>query len=329
LLRRTFTDVTRFAVGTPEHRGSGADPRAPAAFVLRIPGLHLARTLGCGQAFRWSWRGGVAEGVVGRSVWRLRPTAGGVRGVAAGEAVRPDRLRGYLLGWGPIGPLEAALATDPVLARALRQTRGISILAQDAWEVLATFLVSQNNNIPKIVRSVQHLCRALGEPIGQPPLAWTFPSPAAVAEAPDRMLREALLGYRAAYLREVARRVAWGDLDLDRLRTIPTEEARRALLDLPGVGEKVADCVLLFGLGHRATFPVDVWVRRAVEELYFGGRSRSVRDIRAWALDRFGQLAGLAQQHLYHYARTCGIAGSRQDDGGRGGTAGRRTSACG
>ncbi|MDR7406589.1 MAG: hypothetical protein QN199_07390, partial [Armatimonadota bacterium] len=151
----------------------------------------------------------------------------------------------------------------------------------------------------------------------------------AVAEAPDRMLREALLGYRAAYLREVARRVAWGDLDLDRLRTIPTEEARRALLDLPGVGEKVADCVLLFGLGHRATFPVDVWVRRAVEELYFGGRSRSVRDIRAWALDRFGQLAGLAQQHLYHYARTCGIAGSRQDDGGRGGTAGRRTSACG
>lgn len=249
--------------------------------------------------------------------------------MATGEDVSPHRLRRYLLGWGAVGPLEAALATDPVLARVLPRTRGISILAQDPWEVLATFLVSQNNNIPKIVRSVLHLCRALGQPIGRPARAWTFPSPAAVAEAPDRVLREALLGYRAVYLREAARRVARGDVDLDRLRALPTEEARRALLDLPGVGEKVADCVLLFGLGHRAAFPVDVWVKRVVEELYFGGRSRSVRDIRAWALDRFGQLAGLAQQHLYHYARTSRLGGFRQGERGRDPAAGRSTAACG
>ncbi|MFN3284785.1 MAG: DNA-3-methyladenine glycosylase family protein [bacterium] len=324
--------MTRSAVRTHGPQGSGGDPRCnrtSEAFVLRLPGLHLARTLGCGQAFRWTWRGGVAEGVVGRSVWRLRPTAGGVRGVADGEDVSPDRLRRYLLSWGPVGPLEAALATDPVLARVLPRTRGISILAQDPWEVLATFLVSQNNNIPKIVRSVVHLCRTLGEPIGRPALAWTFPPPAAVAAAPDCVLKEALLGYRAAYLREAARRVACGALDLGRLRALPTEDARGALLDLPGVGEKVADCVLLFGLGHRAVFPVDVWVKRAVEELYFGGRSRSVGDIRAWAVDRFGPLAGLAQQHLYHYARTSRIGGFRQGERGADPAAGRSTAACG
>lgn len=289
--------------------------RGVAAVTVRAPGLHLARTLESGQAFRWVWRGWVAEGVVGRSVWQLRAGPRGVRATAVGDPVTSERIRRYLLGWGPLAPLEAALAQDPVLRGVLPWTRGISILRQDPWEVLATFLISQNNNIPKITRSVDHLCRKLGEPIGRPPVAWTFPGPDRVAEAPGRLLEEALLGYRAAYVREVARRVACGDLDLDRLRALPTEDARRALLDLPGVGEKVADCVLLFGLGHREVFPVDVWVKRAVEELYFSGRPVTPRKIRAWALDRFGELAGLAQQHLYHYARVHLRAASRQGGG--------------
>ncbi|MCS7235881.1 MAG: DNA-3-methyladenine glycosylase 2 family protein [Armatimonadota bacterium] len=273
-------------------------------FLLHIPGLHLARTLQSGQAFRWCWRGPVAEGVVGGGVWRLRPVPGGVVAAVLGGRGCPGTLRRYLVGWGPLGRLEAALARDPVLARVLPHTRGISILAQDPWEVLATFVISQNNNIPKIACSVARLCEALGEPIGSPPVAWTFPSPEAVAEAPELVLREALLGYRAPYLREAARRVARGDLDLHRLRALPTDEARRALLELPGIGEKVADCVLLFGLGHRAVFPVDVWVRRAVQHLYFGGKHKTPRALRGWALDRFGELAGLAQQHLYQYGRT-------------------------
>ncbi len=273
--------------------------------MLHTPGLHLARTLQSGQAFRWSWRGRVAEGVVGGCVWRLRSVPGGVAAAVVGGRACPDTLRRYLLGWGPVDRLEAALAADSTLARVLRRTRGISILSQDPWEVLATFVISQNNNIPKIACSVARLCEALGDPIGTPPVAWTFPAPGRVAEAPERILQEALLGYRAPYLRQAARRVARGDLDLHGLRTVPTDEARRALLELPGVGEKVADCVLLFGLGHRAVFPVDVWVRRAVQRLYFAGEHKTARVIRAWALDRFGELAGLAQQHLYHYGRTC------------------------
>jgi len=270
---------------------------------VHLAGLHLARTLASGQAFRWTWRGPVAEGVVGASVWHLRPAPGGLRASAVGEPVTPERVRRYLLGWGPLEPLEAQLAQDPVLAQVLRYTRGLSVLDQDPWEVLATFVVSQNNNIPKIARSVARLCEALGEPIGRPPVAWAFPAADRLAAAPDSLLEAALLGYRAPYLKEVARRVARGEVDLLRLRTLPTDEARAALLELPGVGEKVADCVLLFGLGHRAVFPVDVWVKKVVEELYFGGRPAPPRRIRAWAVDRFGPLAGLAQQHLYCYGR--------------------------
>ena len=271
--------------------------------MVSTPGLNLARTLRCGQAFRWTWRDGVAEGVGGWCVWRLRSAAGRVQASVVAGAGSAQNLRRYLLGWGSLKPLEAVLAQDRVLARLLPRTRGISILSQDPWEVLATFLISQNNNIPKIVRSVAYLCAVLGEPVGSPPVAWAFPSPGRLAEAPEAVLWTAGVGYRAGYLRNAARRVADGQLDLERLRRLPTPEARGALLELPGVGDKVADCVLLFGLGHRAVFPVDVWVKRATEELYFQGCRKTPAAIRAWALNHFGDLAGLAQQHLYYYAR--------------------------
>lgn len=264
----------------------------------------MVRTLGCGQTFRWVWRQDAAEGVVGRSLWRLRPCSGGVEVEVVGEPVRAAQVRSYLLAWGPLEPAEAKLRKDRVLARVLPYTRGISILRQDPWEVLASFLVSQNNNIPKIARSVAYLCAAVGEPISSPPVAWTFPSAERLAEAPQPLLQAAGLGYRTGYLQTVARRVADGEVEFGQLRRWPTSQARQALLDLPGVGEKVADCVLLFGLGHRQVFPVDVWVRRAVQSLYFRGRPLPDRAIRAWALERFGSLSGLVQQHLYHYART-------------------------
>jgi N-glycosylase/DNA lyase len=104
-------------------------------------------------------------------------------------------------------------------------------------------------------------------------------------------------------VREAARRVDEGRLDLNALRGASEDDARDALRRVSGIGDKVADCILLFALGRVTTFPVDVWVRRAVERLYFGGRSRPLREVRAFARDRFGPLAGYAQQHLFVYAR--------------------------
>ncbi len=291
-------------------------------FLAGTAGIHLRRTLESGQAFRWTWTdepgtGEVAVGVVGRHVLRLAPAPGGIRLLSpATPAVREACLR--YLGVAPAGQdvhqVERALATDPVLARILPHTHGLAILAQDPWEVLISFIVSQNNNIPKIRRSIERLARALGEPLdratapagpgrGGAGPTHAFPSPERLAAARLRTLRACHLGYRAPYVRAAARLVAAGRIDLDMLRRVPEAEARDVLRGIPGVGEKVGDCILLFGFGHAAAFPVDVWVRRAVERLYFRGRTLPPREIRTFARQRFGLLAGYAQQHLFTYAR--------------------------
>ncbi|HXX37607.1 MAG TPA: DNA glycosylase [bacterium] len=225
-------------------------------------------------------------------------------GTNGGSDSRPrgDPARGRAgFGFADLGHIESALAADGVLARVLHHTQGTGLLVQDPWEVLISFIVSQNNNIPKIGRSIEALAHGFGRPLGDGIHA--FPSPARLATASPAALRACHLGYRAPYVRAAARLVAEGRLDLAALQRVPEDEARDTLRAVWGIGDKVADCVLLFGLGHVTAFPVDVWVRRAVERLYFGGREQPLREIRAFARDRFGPLAGYAQQHLFTYAR--------------------------
>jgi N-glycosylase/DNA lyase len=279
-----------------------------AALLAGTAGIDLARTLESGQAFRWRWSDSgrrVATGIVGRRTVRLTQDAGGIRMLSPDAPDAARALRRYLGVVPQAGHprrVEAALAADPVLARVLPHTAGISLLAQDPWETLITFVVSQNNNIPKITGSIERLSRACGEPIGGGVFA--FPSPERLAAAPIRTLAACALGYRAPYVRGAARLVADGGLDLAALSRMDYGAARETLLAVPGIGEKVGDCVLLFGLGHRAAFPVDVWVRRAVEQLYFRGRPRGLAEIRSFAAERWGPLAGYAQQHLFAYARS-------------------------
>jgi len=278
-------------------------------WIPEADGLHLARTLESGQAFRWRWNAGpngarVAVGVVGRHILQVEQDARGLYLLSPDTEGARRLLLDYLgCSRDPRGAagIEAALAEDAVLARILPRTRGIAILAQDPWEVLISFIISANNNIPKIIQSIERLARAFGEPLRDG--LQTFPAPARLAAARPRTLAACLLGYRAPYVRAAARMVADGHLDLDALRRLPFDAARERLLEVPGVGEKVADCILLFGLGRTAAFPVDVWVTRAVERLYFSGRPRTPKQIRAFAQARFGPLAGYAQQHLFAYAR--------------------------
>jgi N-glycosylase/DNA lyase len=273
------------------------------------PRAHLRRTLESGQTFRWRWErdpagGETAVGVVGRSVLRLRQEGERIRLLSPRSPEAEGAFARYFDSAGTtgrVGDIEEALAGDPVLARILPHTRGIAILVQDPWEVLISFIVSQNNNIPKITQSIERLARALGDPLDGG--AYAFPQPARLASAHPQTLRACLLGYRAPYVRAAARLVMEGDVDLPALHGMPEEEARHTLRGIPGVGEKVGDCVLLFGLRHMTAFPVDVWVRRAVERLYLPRRRLTLREIRTFARNRFGPLAGYAQQHLFAYAR--------------------------
>ena len=270
----------------------------------------LDRTVSCGQCFRWSVvpaDDGVtdrvaARGVVDGAIAVVTQHPGGLLVEWPGATGSVPRLLRHLGADEPLAEIERALGEDTVLRRLLPRTSGIALMRQDPWECLVSYIISAFNNIPKIVQTIDRLSRRFGESIA--PGAWSFPRPEALAGARPDALHACLLGYRAPYVRDVARLVARGAIDLDAIAQRPYEEARRALLDLPGVGEKVTECVLLFGLGHREAFPVDVWVQRAVERWYLRGNSRTPGAVRAWARDRFGPLAGYAQQHLFVGARS-------------------------
>lgn len=164
--------------------------------------------------------------------------------------------------------------------------RGIRILKQEPWEALCSFILSQRCNIPRIRRMVSILCENFGEETDG---GYTFPSAEKVASLTYEELDIVKAGYRADYIKKAAEAVACGKIDLNKCAEMPTESAREKLLELRGVGKKVADCVLLYGLGHNDAFPVDVWMERAL--LRCGGTEYK----------NFGDYAGIIQQYMFYY----------------------------
>ena len=181
----------------------------------------------------------------------------------------------------------------------------MSILRQDPWECLIGFIISSNSNIPRIAGNVESLADTFG---GSVELAGRrrglFPTPRQLAGAGEPALRELRLGYRAKFVARTAEIVANGGIDLHALREAPYEKALQALVELPGVADKVANCVLLFSLDQPTAFPGDVWVRRAIEEWYLPPSEKMTdKKMRLWAQNKFGEHAGYANQYLFHYRR--------------------------
>lgn len=276
--------------------------RPDGRVVLPVrPPYHLARSLQCGQAFGWRMDSGGTTGVFAATRVRLAQTAGGILVEGLTDERELLRLRHYLGLDEPLEAVESELMRDRVLRRILPHTSGIALLRQNPWECLVSFVISAFNNIPKIELSLDRLTRQFGDAVAEG--ICSFPEPAQLAGARLKDLRRCALGYRAPYVRQVARLITSGQVDLQAIGQMPFHEARRALRALPGVGEKVADCVLLFAYRRGEAFPVDVWVKRAVERWYFHGRRATVRQVQKFARSRFGPLAGYAQQHLFYYTR--------------------------
>lgn len=187
---------------------------------------------------------------------------------------------------------------NPALREAVEYGRGIRILRQEKWETLCSFIISQNNNIPRIRGLIGTLSKALGEPIETPcGTAYSFPTAKAVAAAGVDALREMKLGFRAPYIYDAATKVATGEIDLDAVASAQTTaEAAEMLMKIKGVGPKVAACTLLFGFDRTDAFPVDVWVKRVIEK-YFPAPFDAAS---------LGAYAGLAQQYLFYYERYLG-----------------------
>jgi N-glycosylase/DNA lyase len=270
--------------------------------LAELAGLHFDATLFGGQAFRWRRTGAsAAEGWIGDRPVRVALEAGGL-GVAPldGRAGGLEAAaRRYFDADRDYAAIERRLLRD---ARLRRYATGVRILRQPAFETVIAFVISANNNIPRITRSVELLSAIAGREVA--PGLRAFPEPAALAAFDAATLRrEANLGYRDRYVAETARLVASGAVDLEALERLGTDELRDALMGLPGVGRKVAECVALFAYGRLEVFPVDTWIRRAYSAVYLSNESVTDRVIAELARARFGKYAGVAQQYLFEGVR--------------------------
>lgn len=254
--------------------------------------LDLEKTFECGQCFRWNRD---ADGAYFGAAWGYAARVWVDGGQVYIRSKAPEALwHDYFDLARDYDAISRGFAGGEYLDACVAYGRGIRILRQEAWEALCSFIISQCNNIKRIKGIVERLCAEYGEELeldGR--CAFAFPPAARLAPLEAQDLSGLRCGYRAEYIISAARAVAAGALDLDALSRMDYVGAKRALLTLNGVGEKVANCVALFGLGHMEGFPIDVWIRRALNEHFppdFDPKS-------------LGDFAGLAQQYIFFYAR--------------------------
>ena len=263
----------------------------PEIIYSGIDTLNVGLSLDCGQAFRWS-----------------ENEDGSWHGVAFGRAVNITQEEDKITVSGDVregdeqiwinyfdlnrnyAEICDKLKADSWLNKAITAYSGIRILKQEEWEALCSFIISQNNNIPRIKGIVERLCATFGENLGNGD--FSFPSAERLACLEPDDLAPLRAGFRNKYIIDAARKVAGGEVDLKKMLTCDMDEARAELKKIKGVGAKVAECTLLYGCGRVEAFPVDVWVRRIMAELYPEGLPECT-----------GGVEGIAQQYLFHWRR--------------------------
>ncbi|MBI3321709.1 MAG: 8-oxoguanine DNA glycosylase [Candidatus Omnitrophica bacterium] len=273
-------------------------------FEIPAAEFSLQASLSSGQTFRWRAHEGWCYGFIGPSVAKVRQEGDRLLCETSDPALSPERLRRYFALDLDLPEVLSSINVDMQVHQAIGRHRGLRVLRQDGWETLASFICAAFNNIKRIEGMIERLCQAYGEPVALNGFrGFSFPRPEAVAGASERRLRSLGLGYRAPYLKATARLVADGGLPAEHLRRVDYDAAKRALLGCDGVGDKVADCVALFGFEKYEAFPIDVWMER-VMRYYFRHRRMTRARLHAYARRHFGPYAGYAQQYLYHDIRT-------------------------
>lgn len=253
----------------------------------------LDQTLNCGQCFRWyAGEKGSYFGIVAGK-W-LRISADSETKTIVFHNTTEEEFEKIWIPYFDLemdyGAIRRSLSDlDPVLACAAQYAPGIRILRQDPWEALCSFILSQNNNIPRIKGIVERLCQTFGDPV---PGGYRFPEAKRLAKLSVEDLAPLRCGFRAKYLCSAAQLVENGTVSLSELETMPIEQARESLMQITGVGPKVAECALLYGWHRLECFPMDVWMKRAMAYLFPGKK-----------IEDFGRYAGIAQQYIFHYSR--------------------------
>jgi N-glycosylase/DNA lyase len=273
-------------------------------------------SLCCGQVFRWKRIGDWWYGVVGSKVLKVRQCGSSLEFENASE----DFVRRYFGLNDDLTQISQCIDKDPYTHKALQRFRGLRIVRQVPWECLISFICATYKSIAAIELMLQKISQKYGEKHVLDGMDFhTFPSVEQLASASDSGLLECGLGYRAKYVQTTARKIREEKIDLEALKSTSYFEARKVLLNFPGVGLKVADCVLLFSLEKMEAFPVDVWVKRVILNHYTDQfppelvkkmsshnslTNGEYEKIRSFAQGYFGDYAGYAQEYLYHYERT-------------------------
>ncbi|MCL2401718.1 MAG: DNA-3-methyladenine glycosylase 2 family protein [Oscillospiraceae bacterium] len=272
-----------------EHRDKGE------VEIQGVPDFDLVRIFECGQCFRWDAApNGDYTGVAMGRAARLRKSGESVF-ISGTLAEFESVWREYFDLDRDYAAIRGSLGVDDFMRQACDFGAGIRILRQDKWEALCSFIISQCNNIPRIKQIVGKFCELYGEPFEfEGGIRHTFPSPERIAGLTLEDLAPIKCGYRAGYIIGAAKAVVDGTLDLEALSRISPENARSELKKLYGVGDKVADCAVLFGLHMLDAFPQDVWIKRAVAEIYGKGFDPGI----------FSPHAGIAQQYIFYYTRS-------------------------
>jgi N-glycosylase/DNA lyase len=269
--------------------------------AVPAPDFNLEKTLCSGQVFHWRPHGRGFVGAISENLVYLEQAGASIQ-VPAEHAKLVAR---YLALDHPLPAILRSFPDDPAIRVAVEFGHGLRIIRQPPWECLAAFLTSPL----KQVQQIQAISLAIRKRFGRRLRcgefeAFSYPLPEELAETRLEELLECKLGFRARNLLASAKMVAEGEVDLEALRHCAAEEARAVLCQLPGVGEKIANCVLLFAYERLEAVPIDVWIGRALSEVYFAGRAKvPLCELKSFSANYFGPYAGYAQQYLFHHWR--------------------------
>lgn len=286
--------------------GSQGNPAGGYVTVLGVRDFNPVHIFECGQCFRWYKEpDGSYTGVVRGKVANVKYSPGKL----VLNNVTLDDFRQIWFDYFDLGTdyalIKKAVSIDSIMEKAVEFGNGIRLLRQEPWETLISFILSSNNRIPRIMKIISEISRLFGERLeAYGKEYFSFPEAQTLANCGLEQIQECRAGYRCGYIHETAGAVveAGTGYDLEKLAGMTTGEARNTLMRFKGVGNKVADCVLLYSGIKRDVFPTDVWVKRVMEELYFK-REASFKQIQQFAVEHFGEYAGAAQQYLFYFAR--------------------------
>jgi len=274
--------------------------------IKNVTDFNLKYTLESGQSFRWNWVDDAYFGVVQGQILKIQQKNDTLIIHSSYEQDKTSfltHLHHYLDLHRDLANILNAVNVDAYIARAIDMFWGMRLLNQELWETIASFILSQNNNIARIRNIIRTISQRFGQKLEyEGYVDYTFPDPKTLADAGRDKIFDCGTGYRASYLWNAANNVANGELSLDALKLMEYGCAKQELMKLKGVGEKVADCICLFSLGHQQALPIDVWIKRIFERVYLRKRAKP-QEIQDFAKNYFGEFVGYAQQYLFHYAQ--------------------------